>query len=190
MKTSITLLNDLSFAIGLIGLAEMHERTEVSLWLADETGSIADPREESSELTERSVREPCHEDEVLKPVATDQKTGKLIPVGDEPQWLRFLVLKKWHFTLGDVDCVPSVPHGHENAKTQSWPKLNPYTGRVFSAIHREDVSQRLDRNEMRLIWRNKDFVERCRRQVIWYANNYQNFPFPHARRGLLHFPRW
>ncbi|WP_247362269.1 hypothetical protein, partial [Ralstonia pseudosolanacearum] len=109
---------------------------------------------------------------------------------DEPRWMRFMVLKKWHFTIGDVDCVPSVPHGHENSKTQSWPKMNPYTGRVFTGMHKEDVSQRLDRNEMRLLWRNDDFVERCRRQVIWYAENHRSYPFSNARRGLLHFPRW
>lgn len=189
MQIPIRLLSDLSYSLGIIGLAEYQERSEVAQWLGDETDSISDPRGELAELTERPLREPCRENEVLLPVSgaagADEPSSN-----SEPRWMKFLVLKKWHFTISDVDCVPSVPHGHEDAKTQSWPKMNPYTGRVFSRMHHEDISQRLDRAEMRLLWRNEKFVERCRDTVIWYAEAFPTYRFSGARRGHLHFPRW
>ncbi len=189
MWRRIDRLNHLSYLLGIIGLAELQERIEVLAWLSDETGSIPDPRgsEKAADLAESSR---CEDDDVLQPVAEEA----LLPLPparrEEPRWMKFLLLKNWHFTLGDVDCIPSVPHGHENAKTQAWPKMNPYTGRVFRGIHQEDISQRLDRTEMRQIWRNKDFVKHCLKQVRWYEKAFPRYPFSAARRGRYLFPRW
>ena len=109
---------------------------------------------------------------------------------DKNHWPQFLAFNKWLFTLGDKDCYPSVPHGHLHKKTRGWPKLNPYTGRVFSDVHQEDVSSRLNKAAMKSLWNDSDFVEFCRKQVLWYSRFAPEYGFPGARFGKLHFPRW
>jgi hypothetical protein len=191
MMAPIILLSDLSYSLGIIGIAEWYERAKIAEWLSDNNGSIKDPREPFKHFEERE--RPDDESQLVNAASATSSVNSASqsPDGkDDDNWIKFVVLSKWHFTLGDVDCVPSVPHGHENAKTQAWPKLNPYTGKVFSAMHQEDISKRLDRTEMRLMWRNEQFVERCRRQVIWYAEKFPTYRFAHARRGILRFPRW
>lgn len=189
MWRQIDRLNHLSYLLRIIGLAELQERMEVLAWLSDETGSISDPRgnETATDWEEFDRRE---DDDPHQSAAEEIHTSISHAHLDKPRWMEFLLLKKWHFTLGDVDCVPSVPHGHENAKTQAWPKMNPYTGRVFRSIHQEDISQRLNRTEMRKIWRNKDFIEHCLKQIQWYEDTYPRYSFSAARRGRRLFPRW
>lgn len=168
----------------------MSERVDVAEWLADTDNILPDPRGFAENREEPRAQIARNRDQAG---TSNEEKDDLQSEGkrrDDPGWMRLVVLNKWHFTLGDVDCVPSVPHGHENSKTQSWPKLNPYTGRVFNDIQQEDVSKRLDRSEMETLWRDENFVERCRRQVIWYANAFPTYSFPNARRGRLHFPRW
>jgi hypothetical protein len=190
MSTAILLLSDLSYSLGLIGLSEMSERVDVAEWLANIDNILPDPRGivEDREVSRNADRRNRDQTSRSDEENDESKSGG--KKGDDPEWMRLIVLNKWHFTLGDADCVPSVPHGHENSKTQSWPKLNPYTGRVFTDVQQEDVSKRLDRHEMQTLWRDESFVERCRRQVIWYANSFPAYAFANARRGRLHFPRW
>ncbi|MCS2172637.1 hypothetical protein MUU46_20345 [Scandinavium sp. TWS1a] len=73
--------------------------------------------------------------------------------------MHFLAFNKWLFTVGDADCFPSVPHGHYKRKTKPWPKLNPYIGVVFSSMQTEDVSSRLTKKEMKLLWNESKFIE-------------------------------
>jgi hypothetical protein len=192
MPTSILLLSDLSYHLGIIGLAEMLERADIVRWLSEDDAAVRDPRgaNDIESRHEQSVRD----EDVFVPVPgmppSGEGTGERKQVKREPPIIHFLALKRWYFTIGDPDCVPAVPDGHENAKTQKWPKLNPYTGRVFSDIHVEDVSRRLTRADMKALWRNPKFVEHCRQQVAWYADRYPRYAFPHARRGILVFPRW
>lgn len=187
MGSSLLLLSDLSYELGIIGLAELQERMGVAQWLSHGGVPKPDPRGQAGK--ERSGQGEDKATEDSAPSRSDVRQAG--SSGDEDsQWMKFVVLSRWHFTLGDVDCIPSVPHGHENAKTQAWPKLNPYTGRVFVDIHVEDASRRLDKTEMQLIWRDDDFVERCRRQVLWYSERFPRYSYPNARRGKLHFPRW
>jgi hypothetical protein len=110
--------------------------------------------------------------------------------GDQDSRQQFLAFEKWIFTLGDRDCYPSVPHGHFHKKTNEWPKLNPYTGRVFSNAHQEDVCSRLSMSQMKLLWNDANFVELCRKQVLWYSDFAPTYRFPRARFGRLQFPRW
>ncbi|MGL4668860.1 MAG: hypothetical protein ACRCWR_13140, partial [Saezia sp.] len=70
-----------------------------------------------------------------------------------------------------------------------WPKLNPYTGRVFLHMHYEDAASRLTKSEMRKVWNDKDFIEHCRKQILWYSSTLPDYKFPDARRGKLCFPK-
>lgn len=191
MYKSLLLLSDLSYAVGLIGLIELEERLEIANWLYGDTTNQSDPRGPLDCIIE--FDEPILEKDVFRLMRAESagtRQDLMKSSNPEPEVMQFLVLKRWHFTIGDPDCAPSVPHGHENAKTQKWPKLNPYTGKVFTAIHTEDTTRRLSREEMKALWRNSDFVEHCRNQVNWYAARHSAYQFVKARRGYRAFPRW
>lgn len=191
MSKEIYLLTDLSYALGIIGLVELQERLEVADWLFGNMQDRPDPRGPSDGGLEPD-KPPCDED-VFRPMPV-QRPPSAIATADtqepEAEVVQFLALKRWHFTIGDPDCAPSVPHGHENSKTQKWPKINPYTGKVFTSIHAEDTSRRLSREEMKVLWQNAGFVEHCREHVKWYATKFPEYRFVNARRGYLAFPRW
>ena len=185
MAKYIKLLSDLSFSIGLIGYAEYFERFEIADWLEDTSNTIVDPRSHKIEtLEELTINENTEVDEKYH----ISKAGK---IDDEClPWLELLLINKWMFTIGDADCYPSVPHGHLQKKTREWPKLNPYTGRVFSSVHKEDDSKRLSKLEMKTIWNDSKFVDHCREQILWYIDFSPNYGFPMARRGRFVFPKW
>lgn len=188
MHHYIVLLSDLSYQLGLIGLAEYEERCEMADWLSN--NGRPDPRRPSLEGNEYHL---C-DDSVCEDEGT-QCHGSTNSTNSTEQdltegWLRFELFSKWVFTLGDRDCYPSVPHGHLHRKTNEWPKLNPYTGRFFSGLHDEQVSSRLTKADMKALWNNDDFVEHCRKQVYWYADFSPNYAFPKARFGKFRFPKW
>lgn len=191
MSKELALLSDLSYANGLIGLVELQERLEIADWLFGGTQDHPDPRGPIDQVVEPG--EPLDEEDVFSPIRARARSA-VGETGDarkpEAEVLQFLALKRWYFTIGDPDCAPSVPHGHENAKTQKWPKINPYTGKVFTSVHAEDTSRRLTREEMKALWRNSDFVDHCREHVKWYAARFSEYRFINARRGFLAFPRW
>lgn len=190
MHNYILLLSDLSYQLGLIGIAEYKERREMAYWLSMDGQDKPDPRSGRNEEPER-IREndDIHENvEVHRQGAsglaksTDEDTSNLGP--------QFLAFNKWVFTVGDPDCYPSVPHGHLHRKTNEWPKLNPYTGRVFVDVHHEEESCRLTKAEMKSLWNNEKFEEHCRKQVLWYSHFAPNYEFPRARFGKFRFPKW
>lgn len=188
MNSNIILLTDLSYEIGLIGVAEYVERMEVADWLSEHNAEMRDPR-----LGNLEEAPPRHRPEPSKEHGAGGNTGSGGSQGDDKNdspYMQFLALNTWMFTVGDHDCYPSVPHGHFQRKTNKWPKLNPYTGRAFIAMHSEDISARLTRTEMRTLWSDEDFVEHCRQQVLWYSDFAPSYAFPSARRGKLRFPRW
>lgn len=188
MHHYIVLLSDLSYELGLIGIAEYEERREIAHWLSAD--GPPDPRRSRYEKQER----PPESDEVRESEGLHPQGGfgsaNSIEENSPDRWSRFLALKQWMFTVGDRDCYPSVPHGHLHRKTNEWPKLNPYTGRVFSDVHVEDVARRLAKAEMKILWIDGDFVEHCRKQVLWYSDFSPDYEFPGARFGKLRFPRW
>lgn len=179
--------SELSYKIGLIGLAELKERTEVAEWLLDPGHSVRDPRLGRNE--EPSVQEL---NDCSPPDSTPLTDGVK---KDDPadRWLHLVMLSKWVFTVGDADCYPSVPHGHLQKKTNSWPKLNPYTGRVFSELHEEDKARRLTRSEMQKLWNDVRFLDLCHKQISWYSEFAPNYKFADAKNGWegRHvLPRW
>ncbi|MDH1181163.1 hypothetical protein N5C72_24065 [Achromobacter mucicolens] len=187
MHHYIVLLSDLSYQLGLIGIAEYEERREIAYWLSNGGEGKFDPRGGRHDEPER----PRGNDERSQSDVVSGQGGAGSS-GDDPidRRSRFIALNKWMFTVGDPDCYPSVPHGHFHRKTNGWPKLNPYTGRVFADVHAEDPSHRLTKAEMKSLWNDEDFVEHCRKQVLWYSDFAPEYAFPRARFGKLHFPKW
>ena len=188
MNSNIILLTDLSYEIGLIGVAEYEERMEIAAWLSDLNEEMRDPRLGNDE--EDAPRQRAERVEENGTGGGPRLRGAQEEGDDGSPYMQLLALKTWMFTVGDVDCYPSVPHGHFQRKTNEWPKLNPYIGRVFSAMHTEDINARLTRAEMKALWNDERFVEHCRQQVLWYSDFSPRYPFSSARRGKFHFPRW
>jgi hypothetical protein len=186
----IVLLSDLSYQLGLVGIAEYEERLEIAHWLSTNGEGKPDPRSGRHE----ELEPPRENDERRESDGAQGQWGygSANATDEEPSdgWPKFLAFKKWMFTVGDRDCYPSVPHGHLHRKTNEWPKLNPYTGRVFSDAHAEDAFYRLTKTEMKLLWNNEDFVEHCRKQVLWYSDFAPDYAFPRARFGKFRFPKW
>lgn len=190
MHHYINLLSDLSYQLGIIGIYEYEERLKIASWLSSTAEEHPDPRNSqlnksnNTHENQRSKEEiPQHPQENFNPIITDK-------YDQSDQSLQFLAFRKWIFTLGDADCYPSVPHGHLLRKTSAWPKLNPYIGRAFSDIHVEDVSHRLTRGEMKILWNDDGFLEHCRKQVLWYSDFSRDYKFPNARFGKLRFPKY
>lgn len=188
MNSNIILLTDLSYEIGLIGVAEYEERMGIAAWLSDINEEMRDPRlgndnEDAQRQREERVKENGSEGGVRSRGVQEERD-------DGYPYMQFQALNTWIFTVGDVDCYPSVPHGHFKKKTNEWPKLNPYIGRVFGAMHTEDISARLTRADMKTLWNDESFVEHCLQQVLWYSDFAPRYAFSSARRGKFHFPRW
>jgi hypothetical protein len=190
MHHYIVLLSDLSYQLGLIGIAEYEERRELAFWLSTNGEGKPDPRSGRHEESERPrENDEGHESDGAK---GQGGSGSANATDDDPsdRWPKFLAFQKWMFTVGDRDCYPSVPHGHLHRKTNEWPKLNPYTGRVFADAHAEDASCRLTKTEMKVLWNSEGFVEHCRKQVLWYSDFAPDYAFPRARFGKFRFPKW
>ncbi len=190
MHHDIVLLSDLSYQLGLIGIAEYEERLEIAYWLSMNADGKPDPR---TALHEEPARLRGNDESRENGGAQGQAGSNSGNPPDEDQsdrWQQFLAFNKWIFTVGDPDCYPSVPHGHLRRKTNKWPKLNPYTGRVFADVHTEDASCRLTKAEMKVLWNDEDFVEHCRKQVLWYSDFAPKYAFPRARFEKLRFPKW
>jgi hypothetical protein len=190
MHHYIVLLSDLSYELGLIGLAEYEERRAIADWLSPAGQSLPDPRSHRHDEQEHPhVPDREQENKDAQPLG-DSGSSNSPEEDPTDRWPRFLAFNKWMFTLGDRDCYPSVPHGHQHRKTNEWPKLNPYSGRVFSDVHSEDIGGRLKKAEMKKLWNDDDFIEHCRKQVLWYIDFAPEYRFPMARFGKLRFPRW
>lgn len=165
MKTTLRLFADLSYQYGIIGLNEYAERIEAIDWLL---GRGEDEIDMQYPEEERDVQSSGHEQE---------------------DNLSLVVLNKWVFTIGDVDCAPSVPHGHQFKKTNKT-KLNPYTGFIYDSIGNK--SGRLKKTEMITLWNDKDFRSHCHQQIDWYHDFASSYIFPNTLKGKnMHtLPRW
>jgi hypothetical protein len=178
MYTQILLLSDLAYACGLIGLNELEEREAVVEWMESDT--VVDPRVPGSEGETPGLE-----------ADNDPVNWVAVVAGqDSNEPLALVVLSTWIFTLGDVDCFPSVPHGHWKSKTTPWPKLDPFCGRVYRNTRTEDAGARLPKTAMRQIWRDKNFVSFCRDQIHWYSSFAPHYNFNRARYGKYVFPNW
>ena len=173
MNALITLAK-FHYEFGFIGHDECLERVHVALWLSDEINS--DPRIESLQEEIQNEREES-ESENESVISTDPTDTGTSGENDD-SWVEFLFLGVWVFTKSDRDSYPSVPHGHYEDKKNKWPKLNPYTGRVFSSKCKEDVRRRLSRKELKIIWNDKKFRSFCREMIISYQETFPYYDFP------------
>lgn len=91
-------------------------------------------------------------------------------------------LKKWVFHEYDEDPYPSVPHGHENGN--SYPKANPYTGRVYDSYRKEITRERLSRKTRVALWGDPKFREFALKAIIWHEDHhpYHSSRVAHPRR--------
>ncbi len=180
---TLLMLADISLSIGLIGHDEYDERISVALWLADENSST-DPRQANNE----ELQEQESKREILNNESEVILSGTHGRTLERPDWMEFIAFQKWFFTRSDPDPYPSTPHGHLHSANRAWPKLNPYSGRAFSAKHKEDSSLRLTKREMKELWRTEAFRDFCRSHILWYmeAHPYHKF---HVRNALR-FPHW
>lgn len=176
---TLIVLAELSFELGLIDVTEYEDRYRVAIWVGEDDTSLevhSDPREPPAPESEPKESEDEH--------AQVGGSGKV----DEPDWIELLVLGKWLFTKSDPDAYPSTPHGHLHSATREWPKLNPYTGRVFKQKHQEDATLRLSKMEMQRLWRDHAFRDFCRSYILLYVEAHPHYEF--RVRNLLRFPRW
>tara|TARA_B110000211_G_scaffold212168_1_gene251629 strand:+ start:2305 stop:2859 length:555 start_codon:yes stop_codon:yes gene_type:complete len=184
MRNTLIRLAEIHYDIGLIDYDELNERIGVALWLAEELDDPnLDPRTELGEepsFNEFEESDSNNPEEFVK--------AKVDGSNDNENWLEFLCLGIWVFTKADPDSYPSVPHGHFKNQNNKWPKLNPYTGRIFSAKHQEDKKQLLSKKQMRKIWSDEKFKSFCREMIIWYQEKFSYYEFP-VRRPLR-MPRW
>lgn len=168
----------------LIGTDEFEERIKVADWLR-RSARGGDPRDPAieHEFDDRA-------DEVVLPStcssrARDSSRDDTVEDDYEDDHIE-LVWFGWVFTRQDADPYPSTPHGHDQSPNRSWPKLNPYTGRVFAHKHQEDVKRRLTKKKLITLWSNLEFREFCRSHVLWYMEAHPHHAF--SVRRPLRFP--
>lgn len=173
-------LADLHYKFGLIDYDEFNERYEVALWLADEScQDVVDPRADGTESCDET--EGSGDD-------VESRVECITSKENEQDWLEFLFNREWVFTKSDEDSYPSVPHGHNKHQNMKWPKLNPYTGRVFSGKHQEVRKKRLSKEQMQALWTDEKFRSFCREMIVWYLEHQPHYRFPVSQP--LRLPRW
>jgi len=80
-------------------------------------------------------------------------------------------LTGWLFHQYDCDPRPSVPHGHY--ESQSYPKLDPYTGWIW--IDRSNSTKRVAKQDTAELWNDPKFRKFAYRAIGWYMNEFPNF---------------
>lgn len=183
------LLTETSWAHGLVGVAEVEERWAVLRWLLDE--HEPDPREHSEDARDEpgedeiaDGREPpeppsehnstSEEDSVPKSAGVaghKKKPSKPGSLQLMPAGLR----QPWTFTKGDPDPYPAIPHGHLGNQNRKWPKLNPYTGIGYAAMHSKDSSLTLKRRELIALWNDDAFRGFCLDHVSWWIDTHRDW---------------
>lgn len=172
MKNTLITLAEIHYDLGLIAHDELCERIDVALWLSDRY-DIEDPRHAPSDPKKnQNAQTISGESKLLR-----RKSPILSEDGKE-QYEMFICLTSWIFTKTDAVSYPSVPFGFYRNPNNPWPKLNPYTGRVFVAKHQEDVNLRLSKVDIQNIWQDERFKSFCREIIIWYQEQYRSEKFP------------
>ena len=187
MRDFLINIAEIHYQLGMISHDEFRERFDVAMWLSDDAPMDSDPRE--GLIEDNNSEEERHGDSGEDgSMVSKIKDGTGTSISNDDNWLEFICLGIWVFTKSDPDPYPSIPHGHDKSQNNKWPKLNPYTGRVFKAKHQEDASRRLSKQQMKIIWQHEKFKSFCREMVVWYQEQYPYFEF--SVRRPLRMPRW
>jgi hypothetical protein len=177
----LTFLAEVSLDFGLIGISEYYERRRVARWLYDRHDELFDPRADPPGPEDH--REEQQSDSANAPGHGRSGDGPRISDRGEIEFY----YRGWVFTKADPDPYPSTPHGHWEHQNNTWPKLDPYQGRVFAKKHQEDVGRQLRKKEMRELWGDPRFRDFCRGHILWYM---EQFPYHEFRvRNPMRFPR-
>lgn len=186
IKNTLIFLAETSWDFDLIGLDEFRERIEIALWLSDESLKTPDPRlADENDDFEKSEKKDFDSDLISDEGKLNSSAKSKL---DEDDTLAFIAWKTWYFTGSDPDSYPSVPHGHYQNENNKWPKLNPYTGRVFSKKDQENTSMHLTKIDMKKLWGDVNFRNFCRAHIMWYMQNYSHYAS--RVRNPLRLPRW
>ena len=170
MRTLLTLAN-IHYEMGLISYSEFSERNGVALWLSDELPEdVIDPRPDDEEESLGTEEVNIDTDGVEIAIASFENGTKKLDDGDE-KWLELTCLNTWVFTKSDPDSYPSVPHGHYQSQNNKWPKLNPYSGRVFIGRNQEDKSKMLKKKELQRLWSSEKLKTFCREMITATKSN-------------------
>jgi len=189
MRNTLITLAHIHYEVGIIDYDEFNERIGIALWLSDELeDSDMDPRVDSEEESISNEMEESDGYDSSKPVTTTIIDGENKSRKNDKNWIEFLCLGIWVFTKSDPDSYPSVPHGHYRSQNRKWPKLNPYTGRVFTSKHQENKSQRLSKKKMKDIWSDEKFKSFCREMIVWYQEQFSYYEL--SVRRPLRMPKW
>jgi hypothetical protein len=181
VSRTLVFLAELHLHVGLIGIDEFTERCKVAHWLDDNNASH-DPREPAAAEGKDGIR---LEDEtnISGNVGVTPHASKNGCAGDELEF----IWSGWVFTRQDEDPYPSTPHGHLRNPNRTWPKLNPYVGRVFARKHQENVKLRLTKKQMIALWSDQRFRDFCRSHVLWYTERFPQHTFSVTHH--LRFPK-
>lgn len=170
------ILCEISWRYGLIGINEYCERMKALRWLSSDQEEPGSPEEEEdSEYTEKQQEEFLEDTEKNHFNPLGSNTDKDTRYGD-PELLQYTTKnlnKRWVFTIGDQDPYPSIPHGHFEYKTRKWPKLNPYTGEIFSKKNKLDSL--LKKKEYRVLWEDQELYNHALEQISWYKGDRGEF---------------
>lgn len=168
-QNSFLFITDLQYRYGIIGINEYEERLESFHTLLSDTNEDNEVNKDYLDVNGNNSYEITDE--------SDENIIHLVPLGLSDRWV---------FTIGDPDPFPSIPHGHLNSKNQAWPKLNPYTGWVYST--KSQTTKRLTKRDMRILWSNEKFRQLCYDHVSWFICTNPDFEL-----GIIHklrFPKW
>lgn len=176
---TLTTLASLHYEHGFIDRSEFEERLQVAYWLCDDAEDCnVDPRRSYDEDAEPNQSQAKDEHDFSDSLIVNMKNDNSKSEKEDEHWLHLLFLKTWVFTKSDPDSYPSIPHGHFQNKNKQWPKLNPYTGRVFSGKHKEDTHSRLDKDQLNTLWNDHRFRSFCRDMLVWYIEKFPYYEFP------------
>jgi hypothetical protein len=176
--TAFKITTKIQFEYGVIGINEFLDRIETLEELLNDSEDFND-----SNYNQERDGSPNSEVE-----SDSTKTSKDDPEDEIIHFIPLGLKEKWIFTIGDKDPFPSVPHGHKNNENIKWPKLNPYTGRIFSS--KLQINGRLDKKQMKILWNNQAFRDHCYKQVDWYCSFSPRHQFPISKSKIFRFPRW
>lgn len=181
MKNTLLTLAEIHYDLGLIGHNEYCERTDIALWVSSHY-DMKDPRELPSDYTP-----PSQESTTLQGKSRLVINPPSIYDRSDSDLQKLLYLDHWVFKKNEPDSYPAVPFAYHSDPKNLWPKLDPYTGRVYNAKYNENISMRLSKKDLQKLWSDDGFKSFCREITIWHQEQYSSHTFP--VRNHLRMPK-
>lgn len=164
-------LSKIHYELRLIDSEEFIDRLEMAKWLFGDRED--DPRIKFDDNNLREQDFNNNENNVICSRTKERHTDKTLTIS----FMTSLGQYSWVFTKSDPDSYPSIPHGHLNDQNNPWPKLDPYFGKVFTYINKEDTSKRLNKKQLKKLWNNERFRSFCIDMIGWYLMEFPSYKF-------------